>query len=98
MRRTLILIGLLLAFIFAISASPGLHPNAQTFAQERQLKQIESPVQTWPTKAKRWALVIGVDQYADTQITTLGGASNDAKSLAAALVRYAGFPAEQVTL
>jgi len=42
--------------------------------------------------------VIGVDQYADTQITTLGGAGNDAKALARALVQYAGFPAEQVTL
>jgi len=42
--------------------------------------------------------VIGVDQYADTQITTLGGASNDAKALAKALSQYAGFPSEQVTL
>lgn len=52
----------------------------------------------WPSQAKRWALVIGVDRYADTQITTLGGSSNDAKSIAAALVRYAGFPQDQVIL
>jgi hypothetical protein len=51
-----------------------------------------------PATAKRYAIVIGVDQYADTQITTLGGASNDAKALAKALTQYAGFPAEQVTL
>ncbi|HYE13810.1 MAG TPA: caspase family protein, partial [Pyrinomonadaceae bacterium] len=51
-----------------------------------------------PAKSKRFALVVGVDKYADTQITTLGGASNDARSLASALVKYAGFPADQVVL
>ncbi|MEP6912077.1 MAG: caspase family protein [bacterium] len=56
------------------------------------------PVKTLPGNVKRYALVIGVDQYADTQITTLGGASNDAKTLANALIQYAGFPSEQVTL
>ena len=55
-------------------------------------------VASWPGKQKRWALVIGVDRYADTQITTLGGSSNDAKSIANALVRYAGFPEDQVVL
>src|SRR4051794_32540670 len=59
---------------------------------------IEKSVKTLPSTAKRYAIVIGVDQYADTQITTLGGASNDAKALAKALVQYAGFPSEQVTL
>lgn len=55
-------------------------------------------VKTLPAQGKRYALVIGVDRYADTQITTLGGASNDARTLAGALVQYAGFPNEQVTL
>ncbi len=57
-----------------------------------------SPVKALPSTSKRYAIVIGVDQYADTQITTLGGASNDAKALAKGLVQYAGFPEEQVTL
>jgi len=65
--------------------------------RSRQLQQIDS-VKSLPTKSKRWALVIGVDKYADTQITTLGGASNDARALAGALVKYAGFPPDQVTL
>src|SRR5688572_18525232 len=60
--------------------------------------KVGDPVKTLPAGAKRYALVIGVDQYADTQITTLGGASNDAKTLANALIQYAGFPGEQVTL
>jgi hypothetical protein len=60
--------------------------------------RLGSQVKTLPASAKRYALVVGVDQYADTQITTLGGASNDAKTLANALIQYAGFPGEQVTL
>ena len=64
---------------------------------DRAIK-VGNPVKTLPGSAKRYALVIGVDQYADTQITTLGGASNDAKTLANALIQYAGFPGEQVTL
>ena len=59
---------------------------------------ISDKVKVLPANAKRYAVVIGVDQYADTQITTLGGASNDAKALANALIQYAGFPSEQVTL
>ena len=67
--------------------------------RERGLKiQPPDPVKTLPGVVKRYALVIGVDQYADTQITTLGGASNDARTLANALIKYAGFPSEQVTL
>ena len=64
----------------------------------RGLAVTNGPVKALPSAAKRYAIVIGVDQYADTQITTLGGASNDAKALAKALTQYAGFPDEQVTL
>ena len=64
----------------------------------RGLGISDKPVKSLPSSSRRYAIVIGVDQYADTQITTLGGAGNDAKALARALVQYAGFPAEQVTL
>ncbi|GAC1398844.1 MAG: hypothetical protein NVSMB56_13810 [Pyrinomonadaceae bacterium] len=57
-----------------------------------------STIAQLPVGNKRFALVIGVDNYADTQITTLGGAANDARSLANALVAYAGFPFDQVIL
>ena len=57
-----------------------------------------SSLKNLPAKAKRFALVVGVDKYADTQISTLGGASNDARALAKALVEHAGFPADQVVL
>jgi hypothetical protein len=57
-----------------------------------------SAVSSLPSKSKRFALVVGVDKYDDPQVTTLGGASNDARQLAGALVRHAGFPADQVVL
>jgi len=65
-------------------------------ANSRQL-QLE-PLKVLPSKAKRWALIVGVDKYADPQISQLRGAANDARSLADALVRYAGFPQDQVIL
>lgn len=51
-----------------------------------------------PSNKKRWALVVGVDKYSDRQISPLFGATNDASSIADALVQYAGFPQEQVIL
>lgn len=64
--------------------------------QTRQLDRQTDPVKAWPSKAKRWALVVGVDQYRDGQINALKGSVNDAHNLANALVRYAGFPQDQV--
>lgn len=55
-------------------------------------------IETLPSGSKRFALVVGVDEYQDTQITKLEGAGNDAKSIVEALVRYAGFPRDQVVL
>ena len=53
---------------------------------------------TLPAVEKRWALVVGVDRYDDPQIVPLRGAGNDAAAMAEAIVRYAGFPSEQVVL
>ena len=69
-------------------------PTDQT-SQARQLQQLE-PLKILPGKGKRWALVVGIDKYADPQISTLRGAANDARTLGDALVRYAGFPQDQV--
>lgn len=89
-RQLIVVIVLLLLGTVSVAGQTGT-------TRSRQLEQIGS-TPTWPSQAKRWALVIGVDQYADTQITTLGGSANDAKALADALVRYAGFPPDQVFL
>jgi tetratricopeptide (TPR) repeat protein len=55
-------------------------------------------INTLPIGPKRWALVIGVDKYQDPQISPLKGSDNDARLIADALVRYAGFPKDQVIL
>jgi hypothetical protein len=74
-----------------------LQPSGLAGGQNVQTPRGAS-VKNLPAKAKRFALVVGVDRYADTQISTLGGASNDARALAGALVEHAGFPADQVVL
>jgi tetratricopeptide (TPR) repeat protein/uncharacterized caspase-like protein len=61
------------------------------------LSQVEQ-VRSLPVSTKRWALVIGVDKYTDPQISPLKGSDNDARLVADALVRYAGFPQDQVIL
>src|SRR5215471_3242735 len=70
---------------------------SRTAAQTQQRTGYQqASIAAWPAKAKRFALIIGVDEYEDSQISRLDGASNDAKSLAAALIGYAGFPQDQV--
>ncbi|MBA2703906.1 MAG: caspase family protein [Blastocatellia bacterium] len=86
----------LAALFVALVGLTATHTRAQPV--DRGVGISNTQVKALPANAKRYALVIGVDQYADTQITTLGGASNDAKTLANALIHYAGFPSEQVTL
>lgn len=56
------------------------------------------PVTVWPAKAKRWALLIGVDNYGGEQNSNWHGSANDARTLAEALIQYAGFPPDQVIL
>src|SRR5215831_3383380 len=81
------------------AAAPFIAVKSQTTSTDpaRQLEQVP-PVKSWPGKANRWALVIGVDKYADPQISALRGADNDARTLSDALIRYAGFPPDQVIL
>ena len=69
---------------------PFLNPKISTTeAQSNDQRALGvSVVNAWPLKAKRFAMVIGVDEYQDTQISKLNGASNDAKSLANALIEY----------
>src|SRR5437764_15433769 len=46
----------------------------------REMTQTQQPV-SWPSGPKRFALIIGVDRYDDTQITTLGGAAQQFEQL-----------------
>ena len=86
-----------LSTLLLLMLSWAIPSQVQSQTVDRAIK-LGDAVKTLPGSTKRYALLIGVDQYADTQITTLGGASNDAKTLANALIQYAGFPSEQVTL
>src|ERR687884_249159 len=91
LRAPSLLLGLLAALLC-------LPTRAQQPAAPRGVALSPPTVTAWPASAKRYALIIGIDRYDDTQITTLGGAANDARALANALVAYAGFPATQVVL
>lgn len=66
------------------------------FAQERGVGN--RAVSNLPPKEKRWALLIGVSQYEDGNITSLPGANNDAKALRDALRDYAGFDEKQIIM
>ena len=85
------------ALLLVVIGSPTVRLAGQKSDRGIKLDSTQS-VKALPAESKRYALIIGVDQYADTQITTLGGASNDAKTLATALIQYSGFLSEQVTL
>ncbi|HMG73973.1 MAG TPA: caspase family protein [Pyrinomonadaceae bacterium] len=105
MKRKRFLSGSNVAFlVIAILTCALLAAPVQSFSTKLQLPQGARQlvrgggITEWPSKAKRWALVIGVDHYRDENISPLRGANNDAHTLAAALVRYAGFPADQVIL
>jgi hypothetical protein len=93
--RTLTLCALAIGYCSFTDKPHGFQGIAQG-TQSRQLGRQTDSVKSWPIKAKRWALVIGVDQYRDGQINALKGSVNDAHNLANALVRYAGFPQDQV--
>lgn len=73
-----------LAFLGCLD-SLALSPEAQT--DERRIEVLRAKtLGQWPNSTKRFALVIGVDNYQDTQISSLNGASNDAKAFADAQV------------
>lgn len=94
MKRTCITILLTIA----LTASTTIRSvRAQDNKRGVELEQAEQ-VKQWPDKSKRFALIIGIDKYQDKQISSLNGASNDARALRDALIQYAGFPKDQVTL
>ena len=72
-----------------------LAPGYTLFAAQAETRGQKVQFASAP---KRYALIIGVDRYDDSQITPLAGAANDAGLLAKALVQYAGYSSENVTL
>jgi uncharacterized caspase-like protein len=94
--RALMIFCLVVSVTVTVSKNRFARSVAQTTSQGRQLDRQADVVKVWPSKAKRWALIIGVDQYRDAQINALRGSDNDAHALANALITYAGFPPDQV--
>lgn len=82
------------ATLFLVGAP--LPAGAQDDGPPKQRILVQEEAKTLPTRAKRFALVIGVDEYQDRQIAPLSGAANDARSLAQTLISHAGFPEENV--
>jgi hypothetical protein len=94
-----IFISTILPVILIIAAYDSHIAFAQAQVDQRGLRiQQSEQVKKWPDQSKRWALIIGVDQYKDRQISSLSGAANDAKHLADALEKYAGLLPDQVIL
>ena len=54
-------------------------------------------VRSLPARDKRWALLVGVNDYGrNSGISPLYGAANDAVKMKPVLIKYAGFPEDQV--
>ncbi|HYP53154.1 MAG TPA: caspase family protein, partial [Pyrinomonadaceae bacterium] len=101
--RVLTSAALLLAFLAApVAAQPAPQSPAQPSQPQgaRGLTHTnDAPVSVLPDKSKRYALIIGIDEYtADTNITRLNGAANDARAIANALITHAGFERDKVIL
>src|SRR5262245_53787236 len=90
---------LLLLFIGSLSLCAQSVPQAPAPTKETRDLNVEAlpaSVSALPSSDRRWALLVGVDQYQDKQITPLTGAAADAHALADALVKYAGFDPQHV--
>ncbi len=55
-------------------------------------------IEEWPDSERRFALLIGVEEYQDSRISRFNHAATDARALADALAQSAGFKREQITL
>jgi sulfatase modifying factor 1 len=61
-------------------------------------QQAPVKVDQLPEPEKRWAIVIGVNEYRDPGFSANLGAVNDAKAIADSLINYAGFPEDNVVV
>lgn len=73
--------------VFALSVMP----------QRRDTRGMNTQATRLPDTSKRFALIVGINEYQNSQVTDLQGAANDAKELAKALKQYAGFSERNIT-
>src|ERR1044071_7860629 len=87
-----------MALALLIPAPRGLTAQSQG-RRDVVVEPDDDPVKSLPREERRFALVIGVDEYQDEgRIKKLDGAVNDAKAIAETLKQYAGFPDRNVFL
>src|SRR5208282_6350126 len=53
-------------------------------------------VRELPQASERWALLVGVEDYTDQNISPLRGPANDVNKVREALVKYAAFPEDNI--
>jgi Caspase domain len=82
--------------LLTLSAQPSASQSPVKDTRDLRVEPMPGTVNTLPSSDRRWALLVGVDQYQDKQITSLTGAAADAHALADALVKYAGFDPQHV--
>jgi hypothetical protein len=91
----------LLLRIGIVFAIPWLARSQSPEPRTLRLEGVKEPsrgISALPGTDRRWALIVGVDEYLDKQITPLAGAAADAHALADAMVQYAGFQPDHVIL
>ncbi len=86
------------SFIIIVILSPSfVTPGSYgSIGQDRGKEKVTPLIKELPPSQKRYALIIGVSKYRDKRIPSLMASTNDADTLAEALVKYAGFPRDQV--
>jgi hypothetical protein len=98
-RSSILSLTSLASFGLALLVTLTFFPIARTHARaQEQSRLLTSPdVKVLPSKAKRWALIVGIDEY-EKDVSSLKGAVNDARALRDVLIQQAGFPESQVIL
>src|ERR1700754_2429753 len=92
-RLTILTLTALLIFAALLETSSRLSVVRVSAQKQETSRLLAHPeVKILPSKEKRWALIVGVDNFG------LKGAVNDAKAMKHVLVRYAGFPEKQIIL
>ena len=78
-----------------------LYSSAEVAAQveqgNRPARQTEQ-ISSWPPREKRFAVIIGVRDYSDSRISPLIAPNEDAHMLYDALIKFADFPRDNITL
>ncbi|KAF0248858.1 MAG: peptidase C14 caspase catalytic subunit p20 [bacterium] len=70
--------------------------SSREVTTDRKAILQQDVIKNLPEQAKRYALIIGVDEYQNQN--NLIGCSNDARALADAIIKHAGFPKQQVSV